>query len=92
MNTDRIFNHHILTHPNSAIIHHFFHHFIKALPDFIFSSSILYNSACLHVGQNIEIHAKNIIAIATINHTILNLCIAFTKYKRALDTSIHVLY
>ena len=92
MNTDHILSHHILTHPNSAIIHHFFHPFIKALPDFKFSSSTLYYRACLHIGQKIDIPIKNTTAMAIISHTILNLCIAFTKYIKASDTSIHVLY
>ena len=73
MNTDRILNHRILTHQNSAITHHFFHHLIKAVDVFIFSLSMLYRSVCLHMGQNIDIHNKNIIAIAIISHSMLNL-------------------
>ena len=73
MNTDRILSHHIFTHQNSAITHHFFHHLIKAVPLLMFSSSMLYSKACLHIGQNIEIHIKNIIATAIINHKMLNL-------------------
>ena len=92
MNTDRILSHHILTHPKSAITHHFFHHFMNALPVLIFSSSTAYSRACLHIGPKIEIPNKNIIAITTINRTILNFCIAFTKYTRASDTSIQALY
>ena len=90
--TDRILSHHILTHPNSAIIHHFFHHFMKAVAVLMFGLSTLYNRACLHIGQNIEIHSKKIIITAIINHNILNLCTALTKYMRALDTSNHELY
>lgn len=92
MNTDRILSHHMLTHPNSAITHHFFHHFTKALLDFIFSSSILYSKACLHIGQNMDIHIINITIIAKINQNMLNLCIALTKYTRALEISTHELY
>ena len=90
--TDRILNHHIFTHQNSAMIHHFFHHFTKADPVLKFSLSMLYINACLHIGQNIEIHSKKIIITAIINHNILNLCTALTKYMRALDTSNHELY
>ena len=92
MNTDRILSHHIFTHPNSAIIHHFFHHFMKAVAVLIFGLSILYNRACLHIGQNIDIHKINITAMAIISRSMLNLCIAFTKYMRALETSTHELY
>ena len=92
MNTDRTLNHHMFTHPNSAITHHFFRHLINAFPVLMFSSSRLYNKACLHMGQNIDIHRMNITAIAIINRNILNLCIAFTKYMRALETSTHELY
>ena len=53
---------------------------------------MLYNRACLHIGQNIDIHKRNIIVIAIINRSILNLCIAFTKYIRALEISTHELY
>ena len=92
INTDHILNHHIFTHPNSAIIHHFFHHFTNAVDVLMFGLSILYNRACLHIGQNIEIHSMNITAIAIISRSILNLCIAFTKYIRALEISTHELY
>ena len=92
MKTDRILNHHMFTHPNSAIIHHFFHHFTNAVAVLILGLSILYNRACLHIGQNIDIHNKNIMVIAIINHKILNFCIALTKYMRAFETSIHELY
>ena len=73
MKTDRILNHHIFTHQNSAITHHFFRHLINAVHVLIFSSSMLYNRACLHIGQKIDIHIKNTIAIAIITHKILNL-------------------
>ena len=73
MNTDRMLSHHIFTHPNSAIIHHFFHHLMKAVPVLMFGLSTLYNNACLHTGQNIDIHKRNIIAIIIINRRILNL-------------------
>ena len=92
MNTDRILSHHIFTHQNSAMTHHFFRHLINAFPVFIFSSSILYNKACLHIGQNIDIHNINIIATMIINQIMLNLCIALTKYIRALDMSNQELY
>ena len=92
MKTDRILNHHIFTHQNSAIIHHFFHHFTKAVAVLIFGLSTLYNKACLHIGQNIDIHKMNIIATVIISRKILNLCIALTKYMRALETSTHELY
>jgi hypothetical protein len=74
------------------MIHHFFHHLRKAVPVFMFSSSMLYNRACLHIGQNIDIHMINTIAIAMITRKILNLCIALTKYIRAFETSTHELY
>ena len=92
MNTDRILSHHMFTHQNSAIIHHFFRHLTKAVPLLIFSLSTLYTKACLHIGQNIDIHKINIMAMAIISHSILNLCIALTKYMRALDISTHELY
>jgi len=92
MNTDHILNHHMFTHQNSAIIHHFFHHFTKAVDVLMFGLSMLYNRACLHIGQNIDIHSMNIMIIAMISRSILNLCIAFTKYMRALDMSTHELY
>ena len=92
MNTDHILNHHIFTHQNSAIIHHFFRHFTNAVADLIFGLSTLYNRACLHIGQKIDIHRMNIIAMAIISHKILNLCIAFTKYMRALEISTQELY
>ena len=92
MNTDHILNHHIFTHQNSAIIHHFFHHFTNAVDVLIFGLSILYSRACLHIGQNMDIHKMNITAIAIISRKILNLCIAFTKYIRALEISTHELY
>ena len=92
MKTDRILNHHIFTHPNSAIIHHFFHHFMKAVAVLIFGLSILYNSACLHIGQNIDIHKMNITVIRMISRRMLNLCMAFTKYIRAFEISTHELY
>ena len=92
MNTDRILNHHIFTHQNSAIIHHFFHHFTNAVDVFIFGLSITYSNACLHIGQNIDIHKINITAMAIISRSMLNLCMAFTKYIRALEISTHELY
>ena len=92
MNTDRILNHHMFTHQNSAIIHHFFRHFTNAVVVLIFGLSILYNRACFHIGQNIDIHSMNITTIAIISRNILNLCIALTKYMRALDISTHELY
>ncbi len=92
MNTDRILNHHIFTHQNSAIIHHFFHHFTNAVIDLILGLSILYNKACLHIGQKIEIHRTNIAAIRIISRKILNLCIALTKYIMALEISTQELY
>ena len=92
MKTDRMLNHHIFTHPNSAITHHFFRHLRNAVPVLMFLSSIMYNKACLHMGQNIDIHKMNIITMIIINHSILNLCIALTKYIMAFDTSIHELY
>ena len=92
MKTDRILNHHIFTHQNSAMIHHFFHHFTNAVAVLIFGLSTLYNRACLHIGQNIDIHKRNIMAIVIISHNILNLCIALTKYMRALEISTHELY
>ena len=73
MNTDRILNHHIFTHQNSAIIHHFFHHFTNAVDVLMFGLSMLYNRACLHIGQNIDSHKMNIITIVMISHRILNL-------------------
>ena len=92
MKTDRILNHHMFTHQNSAIIHHFFHHLTNAVEVLILGLSILYNRSCLHIGQNIDIHNKNIMVIAIINHKILNFCIVLTKYMRAFETSIHELY
>ena len=92
MNTDRILNHHMFTHPNSAIIHHFFHHFTNAVAVLILGLSTLYNKACLHIGQKIEIHKMKIAAIAIISRKILNLCIAFTKYIRAFEISTPELY
>jgi hypothetical protein len=92
MNTDHILSHHIFTHPNSAIIHHFFRHFTKAVEVFMFGSSTTYSKACLHTGQNMDIHKINITAMAIMSRRILNLCIAFTKYIKALDTSTHELY
>ena len=92
MNTDRILNHHIFTHQNSAIIHHFFRHFKNAVDVFMFGLSITYSRACFHIGQNIDIHKMNIITIVIISRKILNLCIAFTKYIKALETSTHELY
>jgi ABC-type uncharacterized transport system permease subunit len=79
MNTDHILNPHIFTHPNSAIIHHFFHHLTKAVHVLMFGLSMLYSKACLHTGQNIDIHKRNIIVIAIMSQIMLNLCIAFTK-------------
>jgi len=73
INTDHILSHHMLIHQNSAIIHHFFHHLIKALHVLIFSLSMLYSNACLHIGQNINIHTMNINIIVTINRVMLNL-------------------
>ena len=90
--TDRILNHHIFTHQNSAMIHHFFHHFRNAVAVLILGLSMLYNRACLHIGQNMDIHRIKIAAITTISHKMLNLCIAFTKYIRALEISTHELY
>ena len=92
MKTDRILNHHIFTHQNSAMIHHFFHHFTNAVEVFMFGLSTTYNNACLHIGQNIDIHKINITVIAIISRSILNLCIAFTKYIRAFEMSTHELY
>ena len=92
MNTDRILNHHIFTHQNSAMIHHFFHHLTNAVAVLIFGLSTLYNRACLHIGQNIDSHKMNITIIVIISHNILNLCIALTKYMRAFETSTHELY
>ena len=92
MNTDRILNHHIFTHQNSAIIHHFFRHFKNAVDVFMFGLSITYSRACFHIGQNIDIHKINITVIAIISRSILNLCIAFTKYIRAFEISTHELY
>ena len=65
---------------------------MKAVAVLIFGLSILYNRACLHIGQNIDIHKINIIAMAIISRSMLNLCIAFTKYIRALEMSTHELY
>ena len=92
MKTDRMLSHHILTHPNSAIIHHFFRHFTKAVQVLMFGLSMLYNNACLHTGQNIDIHRRNIIAMAIISQIMLNLCMALTKYIRAFEMSTHELY
>ena len=92
MKTDRILSHHMFTHQNSAITHHFFHHLMNAVQVFIFSSSMLYSKACLHIGQNIDIHNKNMIAIVIISRRILNLCIALTKYTSAFEMSTHELY
>jgi hypothetical protein len=92
MNTDHILNHHMFTHQNSAIIHHFFHPFTKAVEVLIFGLSTTYSTACLHIGQNIDIHKINITVIAIISRNILNLCIAFTKYIRAFEISTHELY
>ena len=58
----------------------------------MFGLSTTYNNACLHIGQNIDIHKINITVIAIISRSILNLCIAFTKYIRALEMSTHELY
>ena len=92
MNTDRMLSHHMLTHQNSAITHHFFHHLTNAVAVLIFSLSMLYNRACLHTGQKIEIHRINTAAMAIISRRILNLCIAVTKYINALEMSTHELY
>ena len=92
MNTDHILNHHMFTHPNSAICHHFFHHLMNAVHVDMFSLSIIYIRACLQIGPKIEIHNMNIIKIAIISHNMLNLCIALTKYMRALEISTHALY
>jgi len=92
MKTDHMFSHHMFTHPNSAITHHFFHHLITAVQVLIFSSSMLYRRACLYIGQNIESHKINMMAIMTISRTILNLCIALTKYSSASEISIQELY
>ena len=92
MNTDHILNHHMFTHQNSVIIHHFFRHLTNAVGVLMFGLSILYITACLHIGQKIDIHKMNIIVIATMSRIILNLWIAFTKYIRALEMSTHELY
>ena len=92
MNTDRILSHHMLIHQNSAMTHHFFHHFMNALPELIFSSSTLYSKACLHIGQNMNIHIVNITITATIARVILNLWIALTKYTMASEISTQELY
>ena len=92
MKTDHILSHHMFTHPNSAIIHHFFRHFTNAVEVFMFGSSITYSRACLHIGQNIDNHKINITTTVIMSRRILNLCIAFTKYIKALDTSTPELY
>ena len=92
MNTDHKLSHRILTHQNSVITHHFFHHLMKAVQVFILLSSMLYSRACLHIGQNIHIPSINIKTTAKINQNILNLCIAFTKYSNASEISTHELY
>lgn len=92
MNTDRKLSHHIFIHPNSAMTPHFFRPLTKAVLVFIFSLSMLYTKACLHIGQNNVIHTMKSMTMAMISRVMLNLCIAFTKYIRALDISIQELY
>lgn len=65
---------------------------MNAVAVLIFGLSTLYNKACLHMGQNIDNHKMNIITIVIMSRKMLNLCIALTKYMRALEMSTHELY